>query len=288
MELFTAAKDLEYLDAHQIISEAVKILAKSFQQKLFWITLTFTLPLSLIQLISGRNYSSLLIIRSFSTHEFYYVLSLFLFSLLSTSAVVFTVASLYASKPVSFIPTLFAIPRVFEHLMMTFFYILLLMIVNFLAFCGIPAAVLFWLNIDDEALIFGFLGIFLIMYIPVHFHVIVSWNLASVISVVEPNVYGLAAMKKSKQLLQGRTRIALHLAGLYFSATWFVEHHVFQPVMQFQVHLLVKLLLGLVCLFMLVAVNLTGLLVQCVFFLACKNHHNQVVDKKVLYDYLGG
>ncbi|KAI3878417.1 hypothetical protein MKW98_001832 [Papaver atlanticum] len=49
---------------------------------------------------------------------------------------------------------------------------------------------------------------------------------------------------------------------------------------------MVKLLLGLLCLFMLVVVNLTGLLVQSVFYYACKSHHNEVVDKKLLYDHL--
>ncbi|KAI3954423.1 hypothetical protein MKW92_039890, partial [Papaver armeniacum] len=34
-------------------------------------------------------------------------------------------------------------------------------------------------------------------------------------------------------------------------------------------------------------VNLTGLLVQSVFYYACKSHHNEVVDKKLLYDHLG-
>ncbi|KAI3855233.1 hypothetical protein MKX03_026091, partial [Papaver bracteatum] len=56
----------------------------------------------------------------------------------------------------------------------------------------------------------------------------------------------------------------------------------------FSVHFMVKLMLGLLCLFSLVAVNLTGLLVQSVFYFACKSHHNEMVDKKVLHDHLCG
>ncbi|MCL7051491.1 hypothetical protein MKW94_013284 [Papaver nudicaule] len=303
MELFTAAEDLKFLNAHQIISEAVRIPARSSPLEFFLITLTIILPLSLIQLLfevhttilyetsydyfSGHNSSSSYkqFIRTYSIQELFYLLSLYLFFLLSISAVVFTVASLYASKPVSFIPTLFAIPRIFKHLGLTFFYALLLMTVTYLAY-SIPISVLVSEN-TNEALLVGFVVIFAIIYILVRNCVTALWHLASVISVLEPDVYGLAAMKKSKQLLRGRTKIALELANLYFAATWIPEL-VFLIATQFPVHFVVKLLLVLLCLFMLVALNLTGLLVQTVFFFACKSHHNEVVDKKVLYDHLGG
>ncbi|MCL7041754.1 hypothetical protein MKW94_027849 [Papaver nudicaule] len=302
MEVFTAAEDLKFFDAYQIINEAVKIPAKSSPLKFLLITLTLILPLSLIQLLfethtlilyhiiddffffHDSSPSKKQFIRTYSIHEFFYIVSLFLFSLLSTSAIVFTVASLYASKPVSFIPTLFASPRVFKHLVITFFYVLLLMIVNYFAYC-IPIEVLVWLDVN-EALLWGFVIIFAITYGLVHFYVTALWHLASVISVLEPNVYGLAAMNKSKQLLGGRTKIALELASLYLAATWIVEM-VFELAVDSHVHSMVKILMGLLCLFMLVAINLTGLLVQSVFFFACKRHHNQEVDKKVLYDHLG-
>ncbi|MCL7051750.1 hypothetical protein MKW94_012643 [Papaver nudicaule] len=299
MELFTAAEDLKSFNVFQIINEAVRIPARSSPLKFGLITLTLILPLSLIQLLfdlsfshflnifddclSGRSSPSL--IRTYSLLEIFYLLSLFLFSLLSTSAVVFTVASLYASKPVSFIPTLFAIPRIFKQMAITFFYALLLMILSYLALCP-PILVLVWLNVN-EALMWIFIIILAIPYVYPQFYVTALWHLVSVISVLEPNVCGLAAMKNSKQLLQGKTQIALPLANFYLAATWGVEK-VFQLAMQSHIHFMVKLLLGLLCLFMLLAINLTGLLAQTVFFLACKSHQNQVVDKKVLYDHLGG
>ncbi|KAI3834459.1 hypothetical protein MKX03_032570 [Papaver bracteatum] len=303
MGLFTATEDLKFLSAHQIIKEAVKIPARSSPVKFFLITLTLILPLSFMQLLlethsfilfsiftdyfSGKNSSSPLskqFIRTYSIHEFFYILSLFLFSLLSTSAIVFTVASLFASKPVSFIPTIFAIPRIFKHLMITFFYVFLLMIVSYFAYY-VPISVLVATNIS-KALFGGFSIIFAIIYDLVHIYVTAQWHLASVISVLEPNGYGLAAMKKGTHLLRERTFIAFGLANLYLGATWMIEL-VFEFALESQVHLLVKILLGLLCLFMLVAVNLTGLLVQSIFYYACKSHHNEVVDKKVLYDHLG-
>ncbi|KAI3892033.1 hypothetical protein MKX03_030867 [Papaver bracteatum] len=217
MEIFTASEDLKFFNPYQIIKEAVKIPPKSSPVKFFFITLTLILPLSLMQLLF-ENHSFILyyifvdyfygheidhsspsykqFIGTYSIQEFFYILSLFLFSILSTSAIVFTVASLYASKSVSFIHSL------------------------------------------------------------LH------------------NSY------------EGGISIAFGLASLYLQATWTIEL-VFEFTMESNLHFMVKLLLGLLCLFMLVAVNLTGLLVQSVFYYACKSYHNQVVDKKVLYDHLG-
>ncbi|XP_026419541.1 uncharacterized protein LOC113315482 [Papaver somniferum] len=296
MELFAAVENLKFFNAIQIIREAVKIPAKSSSPLFLITTITLILPLSVIQLlfkISFFNFFTTLFvyfhgyISSTSViHDFLYVLSLSVLSLLSTSVIVLTVASIYASKSVSFIPILFAIPRIFKHLMITFFYTLLLMIVNFLAFATF-IQVLVWFHITEDATIWRFIYMFYIIYLLVSLCVTALWILASVISVVEPNVYGLAAMNKSKQLLQGRTKIAFALVSLYAAATWIVEKAL-RHAMQFPVHFMVKVLLGLLCLFMLVAVNLTGLLLQSVFYFACKSHHNQVVDKKVLYDHLCG
>lgn len=158
------------------------------------------------------------------------------------------------------------------------------MIVNYSAYY-IPLYVLASTNING-ALFWGVSIIFAVIYDLVHIYVTAQWHLASVISVLEANGYGLAAMKKSTQLLRGRTGIAFGLASLYLQATWTTEF-VFEFTMESNLHFLVNLLLGFLCLFMLVAVNLTGLLVQSVFYYACKSHHNQVVDKKVLYDHLG-
>ncbi|MCL7032456.1 hypothetical protein MKW94_006422 [Papaver nudicaule] len=169
--------------------------------------------------------------------------------------------------------------------MITFFYALLLMMMNYLAY-NIPNSVLASEN-TNKALLLGVFFISTFIYVVLSNCITAIWHLASVISVLEPNVYGLAAMKKSKQLLRGRAAIAWELAYLYAVATLIVEG-MFALAVRSHLHFMVRLLLGLLGLFMLVAVNLTWLFVQTVFFFACKSHHNQVVDKKVLYDHLGG
>ncbi|MCL7041479.1 hypothetical protein MKW94_000462 [Papaver nudicaule] len=169
--------------------------------------------------------------------------------------------------------------------MITFFYALLLMMMNYLTY-NIPLSVLISED-TNEALLWGFLFISTIINVVLSYCITAVWHLASVISVLEPNVCGLAAMKKSKQLLRGRALIAWELAYLYSVTTWILEI-MFELAVRTHLHFMVRLLLGLLGLFMLVAVNLTWLLVQTVFFFACKSYHNQVVDKKVLYDHLGG
>ncbi|KAB1222076.1 hypothetical protein CJ030_MR2G028805 [Morella rubra] len=161
--------------------------------------------------------------------QFFYLIFLFAFSLLSTAAVVFTVASLYTSKPVSFSSTMSAIPKVFKRLFVT------------------------------------------------------------VVSVLEP-VHGFAAMKKSYELLKGKTRYAGALVFIYL-AFCLVIGGVFGSVV---VHggneygVFARIVVGGFLVGVLVIVNLVGLLVQSVFYYVCKSCHRQGIDKTALHDHLGG
>jgi hypothetical protein len=49
-----------------------------------------------------------------------------------------------------------------------------------------------------------------------------------------------------------------------------------------------RVLAGAVLVSVLVCVNLLGLLVQSVFYYACKAFHNQQIDRSALYEHLGG
>ncbi|KAI3959620.1 hypothetical protein MKW92_038469 [Papaver armeniacum] len=262
MDLFTAAEDLKLFSADQIIKEAVKIPARSSPIKFLLITLTLILPLSLMQLLlETQSFILFFIFADYFSGNHHSSPSYKQF-IRSYSAIVFTVASLYASKSVSFIPTLFGIPRIFEHLIITFFYVLCLMVVSYLSHY-VPISFLA-AKITNEALFLGFSIIFATIYDLVLIYVTAQWHLASVISVLEPNGYG---------------------ENLYcFRTCEFVGISVFLFAMESHVNFMVKILLGFLCLFMLVVVNLTGLLVQSVFYYACKSHHNEVADKKLLYD----
>ncbi|KAK8557733.1 hypothetical protein V6N13_008119 [Hibiscus sabdariffa] len=223
------------------------------------------------------------------TFQFFYLIFLFAFSLLSTAAVVFTVASLYTSKAVSFSSTISAIPKVFKRLFITFGWIALLMFVYnamLIAFLFI-----FFLAVNTQRVVFSFLAfvVILVLFLGVHVYITALWHLASVVSVLEP-IYGLAAMKKSYELLKGRVNMACMLV-LGYLAICAVIGGTFGSVV---VHggerygAFWRVVVGGFLVGVLVIVNLVGLLVQSVFYYVCKSYHHQGIDKSALHDHLGG
>ncbi|GAB4829605.1 hypothetical protein Ancab_019273 [Ancistrocladus abbreviatus] len=295
-------EELQFLSLTDIIKESITIPKRSLKT-FYQITLTLIFPLSFailahslfthpiisrlqdpdIPLHSQSHQLALLIL-----FQFFYLLFLFTFSLLSTAAVVFTVASLYTSKPVSFSSTLAAIPSVFKRLFITFLWISLLMLVYNVAF--ILLLVLIVVAVDTDATLLLMISLLLAFgfFLFVHVYITALWHLASVVSVLEP-VCGFAAMKKSYELLKGKMAMAgvfvfgyLLLCGLIngvFAAV--VVHGDGNSVFK-------RIFVGGFLVGVLVIVNLVGLLVQSVFYYVCKSYHNQSIDKTALHDHLGG
>ncbi|CAJ2677879.1 unnamed protein product [Trifolium pratense] len=262
-----APEELQFLNIPNILRESISI-PKTSPKTFYLITLTLIFPLSFAILAhslfthplisqlqspftdpaqSEHDWTLLLII------QFFYLIFLFAFSLLSTAAVVFTVASLYTSKPVSFSSTISAIPKVFKRLFITFLWVTLLMIVYNVVFVLSLVIMVIALDSDNSFLLFLSVVAILLLFLVAHVYITALWHLASVVSVLEP-IYGFAAMKKSYELLKGRVRIVIggFLVGV------------------------------------LVIVNLVGLLAQSVFYYVCKSYHHQGIDKSALHDHLGG
>lgn len=125
----------------------------------------------------------------------------------------------------------------------------------------------------------------------IHVKITALWHLASVVSVLE-TIYGWEAMKKSKDLLKGKTKIAMLFVFGYLMVCSAVGG-LFRLVVVHQwriggLRVLVSVLVSVVLVGVLVIVNLVGLLVQTVFYYVCKSHHHQSIDKKALSDHLGG
>lgn len=132
------------------------------------------------------------------------------------------------------------------------------------------------------------------VFLAIHVYISALWHLASVITVLEP-LCGLAAMSKSKQLLQGRTRLAAVLVFSYFAVCG-VTAGLFRAAVvkgrgeegSLGLSMPGRVLAGAVLVSVFVCVNLLGLLVQSVFYYACKAFHNQQIDRTALYEHLGG
>ncbi|KAK8919199.1 hypothetical protein KSP39_PZI021506 [Platanthera zijinensis] len=228
-------------------------------------------------------------------YQFIYMLFLFTFSLLSTSSIVFTVASLYAAKPVSFSHSIHAIRPIFPRLFRTFLWITLLMVLYNLAFFTCLLLLLVIASPSRDSVVF-LLGLSLLLAVFIACHVLISalWHIASVVSVLEP-VCGLEAIRKARQLLRGRARMAAILVTGYLSACgligWAFRALVVKgpsEVGSFGLGVPAKIVVGGALVAILVLVNLVALLAQSVFYYVCKSYHHQSIDKIALCDHLGG
>ncbi|CAN1125209.1 hypothetical protein LINPERPRIM_LOCUS31545, partial [Linum perenne] len=200
-----------------------------------------------------------------------YSIFLFAFSLLSTAVVVFTVASLYTAKPVSFSSTVAAIPKVLKRLFVTFIFVALLMFLYNAVF--IIVLVIFVIVVDttdysnpNPGLILLTLLVIFSVFLAVHVYITALWHLASVVSVLEP-IYGFAAMKKSYELLKGKTGAAFVMVFVYLTICWVIDG-VFGSVVvlgELDYDLSTKIVVGGLLVGVLVGVNPVGLLVQSVW-----------------------
>lgn len=296
-------EELQFLSIPEIFRESISI-PKQSPKTFYLITLTLIFPLSFAilahslfthPLISHLNNPA--INPAETKHEwtvlllfqFCYLIFLFIFSLLSTAAVVFTVASLYTGKPVSFGSTFSAIPSVFKRLFITFCWVAFVMCVYNLVFLGFLILFVVAIDTDNGLLLFFSIVTIFLLFLVVHVYITALWHLASVVSVLEP-VFGLAAMKKSYELLKGRTKMAsvlvfgyLVICGIISGTFGGVVVHGGKNFSVFS-----RIVVGGFLVGVLVIVNLVGFLVQSVFYYVCKSYHHQGIDKTVLHDHLGG
>ncbi|PIA64525.1 hypothetical protein AQUCO_00100181v1 [Aquilegia coerulea] len=285
-----------------ILKESINIPKQSLRT-FFFIAITFILPLSVAILGHSRFGLPLLdlveiqdSLRTRSDLTLFYLLLfgypviVFVFSLLSTAAVVFTVASLNSFRAVSFISTLSAIPRVFKRLFITFLFVSFLMIIyNFIFFILLHFLINFMFSVMDDINMILFwvitFTIFFTLLFPIHTYVTSLWHLASVVSVLEP-VYGFKAMKKSKALLQGKTKMAMALVFCYLVLCLIIQGLFILTLVYGS--LLIKIVVGGLLVVVLVILNMIGLLVQSVFYYVCKSYHHEGIDKSALNEHLGG
>ncbi|XP_074275664.1 uncharacterized protein LOC141599524 [Silene latifolia] len=295
-------EQLQFLTLTSILKESISI-PKHSPKTFYNLTLTLIFPLS-FAILAHSLFTHPILTRlqdpntpiQTQSHEwallflfqFLYLLFLFTFSLLATAAVVFTVASLYTAKPVSFSDTLSAIPSVFRRLFHTFLWVSLLMLGYNIAFIGLLVLIIVAVDTDSAFLLFFSMVLSFAMFLFVHVYITALWHLASVVSVLEP-VYGFAAMKKSYELLKGKVLMAGLFVFVYLLVCGAING-IFSVVV---VHgentsVFVRILVGGFLVGLLVIVNLIGLLVQSVFYYVCKSFHHQGIDKSALHDHLGG
>ncbi|XP_073120955.1 uncharacterized protein [Henckelia pumila] len=217
-----------------------------------------------------------------------YFTFLLIFSLLSTSAVVYTVACAYTSREITFRKVMSVVPKVWKRVMVTF-------LCAFLAvFCY---NMLFGLIIYLWAVTIAYVrglgpGILLlvVMLYPIGFvYMSIIWHLASVVSVLE-DLHGFKAMLKSKDLIKGKMIVAtviffmlnLSLGMIY----WFFRACVVFAIGWRGSETLRIIGYGALCLLLLFKLILFGLVLQTIIYFVCKSYHHENIDKSALSDHL--
>ncbi|KAF7126435.1 hypothetical protein RHSIM_Rhsim11G0075500 [Rhododendron simsii] len=306
-------EDMQFLGLFGIYLESYRIIF-NFRKTFSKITLALILPLSLIFLahIEVSEFILNKIIRTeyyrygvregtdqyarlsdrlssewaaFWLVKFAYFIFFLVFSLLSTSAVVYTVASIYTGRDVTFRKVMSVVPKVWKRLMVTF-------LCTFLAFflynVVFVVTVFIWSftigNVDIVGPI-SFVAI-LILYAVGFVYMTLVWHLASVVSVLE-DIKGFKAMTKSINLIKGKMWIAIVIFFKLILAMAGIQI-LFESVVVQRGRLGIagRLGFGFLCLLMLFKVFLFGLVIQTVIYFVCKSHHHENIDKSSLSDHL--
>lgn len=283
-------EELRVLGFFGIFKESFKIVF-SWKKIFSQITLALILPFSFIylfhiqisELLSGKINKA----RNgvyFWLFEAVYFIFLLILSLVSTSAVVYTIASIYTAKEATFKKVIGVTPRVWKRLMVTFLWIFLVLFVY-----EVIAAVLFYL----WARFCGFsnvgLGIFVvlvILYLIGLIYICVVWQLASVLSVLE-DAKGIKATNKSKALLKGKMGVAV---GVFLTLTFCLSgvQVLFEMavVQNWERNKGISIPVAILCLLLLCIVFLFGFVTETVLYFVCKSHHNEDIERSSLADHL--
>lgn len=219
-----------------------------------------------------------------------YFIFFLIFSLLSTSAIVYTIACVYTGKEITFKKVMSVVPKVWKRLIVTFLWNFGIMFVyNFVWLIVSILVFLIWIMLfyPNGDLIGSIISsILLVIYFLGFTYINVIWQIASVVSVLE-DTYGIQAMMKSRDLIKGKMGIA-SAVFLIFSFCLVGIEVLFEQseVTDFRVGIGGKIGYGILCLVMLTLLFLFGLVVQTVIYFVCKSYHHENIDKSSLADHL--
>ncbi|KAK7311485.1 hypothetical protein RJT34_09668 [Clitoria ternatea] len=314
--IYTDHEKMQFLGLFGIYKESYKIMLS--RKKIFTqITLTLILPLSFIILIhlqisdilfgkimhdsqdltstpsdSPQQQKLINLVSSdwgiFFLFKFLYFIFAFIFSLLSTSAVVYTIASIYTSKEVTSKNVISVVPKVWKRLVVTFLCTLVAFFVyNVMA---IVAVVILALTTGVKsgggvAILF----VIAILYVVGFVYLTVVWQLANVVTVLEDS-YGFEGMAKSRELIKGKMGlsvvIVLKLKALFSLILTMFAMMVVNGWKVYKLSTMERTTWGVVCFVSLSCMFLLMLVVETVLYFVCKSYHNEIIDKSALSDRL--
>ncbi|XP_040999110.1 uncharacterized protein LOC121244927 [Juglans microcarpa x Juglans regia] len=307
-------EDMQFLGIFGVYREAYKIIF-SWRKILSQITLALVIPLSFIYLVH-MEVSDLLFSRivhneivldetragtpkhnklsdvltsewiTFLLFKAAYFTFLLVFSLLSTSAVVYTIACIYTGREVTFKKVMSVVPKVWKRLMVTFICTFIAFFAyNIVAFLIMITCAIFLIESASRYFVPILIAVG-ILYLVGFVYMTIVWQLASVVTVLEDS-YGVQAMLKSKALLKGKMWVAtviffklnISLAIIQIAYRKLVVHG-------WRLGMVSRVGYGIICLLLLFKLVLFGLIIQTVIYFVCKSYHHENIDKSALSDHL--
>ncbi|PKA57721.1 hypothetical protein AXF42_Ash016767 [Apostasia shenzhenica] len=215
-----------------------------------------------------------------------YLVALLIYSLLSTAAVVYTVASACTAKHdllLSYRKVLSIVPKVWRRLAHTFLAAFVFLVAYNLLALFIFVSFILMVRSNASTIFVAFvLGI---VYLAGLVWISVIWHVASVVSVLE-EACGVDAMRRSRELVRGKMGIA--------AAIFFMMNLVFVGI-ELAFRLLVvgggspaaaRVCLAAALLALMSVVVLFALVVQTVVYFVCKSYRHESIDKSALADHL--
>lgn len=307
-------EEMQFLSLFGIYKEACKIMY-SWRRLLGQISLVLILPLSVIFLVHMQvsevffskvvhneivlddaravspTYNKVSNVLSSEWTTFWlftaaYFTILLILSLLSTSAVVYTIACIYTGREVDFKKVMSVVPKVWKRLMATFLYSYLFFFVYHILAIVILVINIWILGFGSTKAFIPISIVFMIFYFVGFVYMTIVWQLASVVTVLE-DTHGFGAMIKSKALIRGKMGVtALVFLKLIISLT--IIQGLFKNLVVHGVSLgiVIRVGFGILCLLLLFNLFLFGLVVQTVLYFVCKSYHHENIDKSALSDHL--
>ncbi|KAF8011853.1 hypothetical protein BT93_I0092 [Corymbia citriodora subsp. variegata] len=302
---------LRYLGFLGIFKESFKIISSC--KKIFTqITLLFILPLSIIFLVQvqvsdqlearidwerrhfnhsrydARYYHHTDDILTYQRLVYWlvriaYLVLLLVLSLLSTSAAVYTVACNYTGKPITLKKIMSVVPKVWKRVSLTFIWSFLIHLAYSLCLVGtfFMCAMLIGYSSVGLAIWIILMIVFFIGFV----YLSIVWQLATVVSVLEEENYGIKAMVKSINLIEGKLRVTSFVFLLLALFYWGIMI-VYQVFLWYHWNLLLELVVGIPCVVLLTFLFLCGLVIQTVIYFVCKSYHCESIDKPALANHL--
>ncbi|KAI3904025.1 hypothetical protein MKW92_047986 [Papaver armeniacum] len=265
-----------------IYKEACKLTAAN--KKIFsQITLTLLLPLTFfllseIRILTCSKTETPWIDNGSSIARYLYHILLFIFIILSTSSIVYTIACFYTSRDITYKKATGATVKLWWDLIVTFLWCFLFLAIYTSVTLGLLWS---WFSADRNEI----RSLILIIYLSVPAfagltYILVVCNIAIVVTVLEKDLYARTALAKSMRLIKGKIWVSCAVfmsLGITFGGIVFTYCYL-SVYGRKEISMVGRVFVGIAChVLMAIWIHILFVLHTVVYFV-CKSVHNEEIS----------